>query len=380
MKFCKRLRDQVEETLPEWRNKFLSYKQLKKRLKSSSKGNCLSRLPVPATDTEVKLGPDAVTSGEQFVQLLNDELEKFNSFFMEKEEEFVIRSHAIKERIAHMRVVCPGGDLNAFGCPCDINNVRKAVVSLHGEMVLLENYSSLNYMGLVKILKKHDKRTGRLLRHPFILNVLRQPFFTTELISRLVKDCEDMLQQLLPPQPSTSCSQACDGSEYASASGADLRTDLAIAGAADGANLAAGDVTLSAPVDAGQEMHADLSPLLPEDADEEIGMVYRSACTALRSLLEIRVTSKTPHPLLAEVNAAMRSGHLSGNFSSGEDGDSGESEGEAEALPVARTAGSGDCCRGSCRGSSAVSDGSRGNREAAAVQVEGVCVRNVCAL
>lgn len=40
--------------------------------------------------------------------------------------------------------------------------------------VLLENYSNLNYTGLVKILKKHDKRTGLFLRHPFITTVLRQ--------------------------------------------------------------------------------------------------------------------------------------------------------------------------------------------------------------
>lgn len=44
----------------------------------------------------------------------------------------------------------------------------------HGVQVLLENYSNLNYTGLVKILKKYDKRTGLLLRHPFINTVLSQ--------------------------------------------------------------------------------------------------------------------------------------------------------------------------------------------------------------
>ena len=33
MKFGKSLSNQIEETLPEWRDKFLSYKELKKRLK-----------------------------------------------------------------------------------------------------------------------------------------------------------------------------------------------------------------------------------------------------------------------------------------------------------------------------------------------------------
>jgi len=48
----------------------------------------------------------------------------------------------------------------------------------------------MNFAGLAKILKKYDKRTGRLLRLPFIEKVLGQPFFATELISRLVRECE----------------------------------------------------------------------------------------------------------------------------------------------------------------------------------------------
>lgn len=52
----------------------------------------------------------------------------------------------------------------------------------------------MNFAGLAKILKKYDKRTGRLLRLPFIEKVLGQPFFATELISRLVRDCEATME------------------------------------------------------------------------------------------------------------------------------------------------------------------------------------------
>ncbi|TVU30933.1 hypothetical protein EJB05_22587, partial [Eragrostis curvula] len=48
--------------------------------------------------------------------------------------------------------------------------------------------------GLAKIVKKYDKRTGRLLRLPFIEKVLVQPFFATELISRLVRECEATME------------------------------------------------------------------------------------------------------------------------------------------------------------------------------------------
>jgi hypothetical protein len=43
MKFGKRLRTQIEDTLPDWQDKFLNYKDLKKRLKSISAPECFTR-------------------------------------------------------------------------------------------------------------------------------------------------------------------------------------------------------------------------------------------------------------------------------------------------------------------------------------------------
>ncbi|GFZ21971.1 SPX domain-containing protein 4 [Actinidia rufa] len=77
-------------------------------------------------------------------------------------------------------------------------DIRKDFVTIHGEMVLLKNYSSLNFAGLVKILKKYDKRTGELLQLPFTQLALHQPFFTTEPLTRLVRDCEANLEVLFP--------------------------------------------------------------------------------------------------------------------------------------------------------------------------------------
>ncbi|KAL6128987.1 hypothetical protein ACLB2K_072340 [Fragaria x ananassa] len=52
--------------------------------------------------------------------------------------------------------------------------------------------------GLAKILKKYDKRTGALLRLPFIQEILEQPFFTSDLISKLVKECEGTINTVFP--------------------------------------------------------------------------------------------------------------------------------------------------------------------------------------
>lgn len=101
MKFGKSLSNQIEETLPEWRDKFLSYKELKKRLKlvEPKGGERLSKRPRidPAGSCVEDGGKDDFSSSEEmnFIKLLEDELEKFNSFFVEKEEEYIIRLKVI---------------------------------------------------------------------------------------------------------------------------------------------------------------------------------------------------------------------------------------------------------------------------------------------
>ncbi|KAK3157509.1 hypothetical protein QOZ80_2AG0123510 [Eleusine coracana subsp. coracana] len=175
MKFGKRLKKQVEESLPEWRDKFLAYKRLKRLVRLISGGN---------------LSPRRATAEAAFVRVLDGEVERFNAFFLEQEEEFVIRQRELQEMV---KKVAAGEEAWPSGA-AEMRRVRKEIVDLHGEMVLLLNYSAINYTGLAKILKKYDKRTGRLLRLPFIEKALQQPFFATELISRLVHECEATME------------------------------------------------------------------------------------------------------------------------------------------------------------------------------------------
>lgn len=55
----------------------------------------------------------------------------------------------------------------------------------------------LLFTGVVKILKKYDKLSGELLRLPFIQKVLAEPFFETEVLNKLVKECDTLLSHLL---------------------------------------------------------------------------------------------------------------------------------------------------------------------------------------
>lgn len=86
MKFGKEFKVHLEDTLPEWRDKYLRYKPLKKLLKS-----------LPAHPSAAAAGDDSFQPPphselhDWFIRLLTEDLEKFNDFYVEQEEEFIIR-------------------------------------------------------------------------------------------------------------------------------------------------------------------------------------------------------------------------------------------------------------------------------------------------
>lgn len=358
MKFGKRLQSQLEETIPEWRDKYLCYKQLKKRLKliaapecfteaafssplreekesvvpksvvdaaveelkrehadqeenvaaaTTSEGQDSSLIAAAGTVTEEtsrksSSGSAGIETGlnpsrnltaeeEDFINLLNAELEKFNTFFIEKEEEYVIRLQELKERIENLKEKSgsSGSTPSDTGLNEELINIRKDIVSFHGEMVLLENYSSLNYTGLVKILKKHDKRTGSLLRMPFIQNVLHQPFFTTELLSKLVRECEMNLQSLFP------CSSAATANEAAGT--IPPKQDPPIDGLQDAVNREKENNAASEKVVDTVATWKESTNVDPQGQlfyhGEDVENIYRSTVAALRTIKELRRGSST---------------------------------------------------------------------------------------
>lgn len=204
MKFWKSLSNLIEETLPAWRDNFLSYKDLKKQLKLIyPKADDAHPNKRARSDGGGGEASDVTKEVTDFVRLLEDEIEKFNIFFVEKEEEYVIKLKELQDGVAKM-------DSNE-----ELMKIGREIVDFHGEMILLENYSALNYTGLVKILKKYDKRSGALIRLPFIQKVLQEPFFTTDVLYKLVKECETMLDHLfsMNKEPSASSSKGTKGKE-----------------------------------------------------------------------------------------------------------------------------------------------------------------------
>lgn len=258
MKFGKEFSIHLEETLPEWRDKYLCYKPLKKLLKHipSSAGDNPPPTPPPPPPPEVQ---------DWFIRILNEELDKFNDFYMDKEEEFIIRFQELKERIERVKEKSDEDGVltidNEFSE--EIMSIRKDFVSIHGEMVLLKNYSSLNFAGLVKILKKYDKRTGGLLRLPFTQVALHQPIFTTEPLTRLVRECEANLEVLFP----------LEAEVVESAAPADEQTE------------------------ATPSYASTVFPDTTVPPGEENGDIYRSTLAAIRAIQGLKKASSTYNPL-----------------------------------------------------------------------------------
>ena len=169
------------------REQFINYKQLKKVLKTIPErdGEQTTQAPRPQT-----LDPRE----REFIALLRGELKKFNEFFMNREEEIVMKEgsyDALKaqneERIASASAA---GGYDA-DCLASDSVMCQKFANFHGELVLLEHWTNLNYAALVKILKKHDKRSNISLRSPFLMNVLQQPFYSTEVLTAMIGRAED---------------------------------------------------------------------------------------------------------------------------------------------------------------------------------------------
>ncbi|CAM6045872.1 unnamed protein product, partial [Sphagnum compactum] len=79
---------------------------------------------------------------EEFIRLLNVELEKFNSFFTEKEEDYVIQLQELKDQLKNARVLHRGHTHDSE----ELLKIHTALVTFHGDVVLMESYSALNYM------------------------------------------------------------------------------------------------------------------------------------------------------------------------------------------------------------------------------------------
>ncbi|GLI61158.1 hypothetical protein VaNZ11_003443 [Volvox africanus] len=215
MKFARLLRTTAED-LPELQCLFHIYKHLKKQLKQLP---ARADSKAPGTDQQQQpqggRGPGQaevshVEASEEarFTAVLTDHLQRLNDRFLEREETCVIQLERLEaEAAAAEKVHGVGADLDgeigSGGTPAAQKAIAeqraqlyKRFVNFHGEVLLLVHWSVLAYTATVKILKKHHKRTGLLLRAPQLADLLSQPFCSSELMTGLARKAEACIQRL----------------------------------------------------------------------------------------------------------------------------------------------------------------------------------------
>lgn len=209
MKFGKRLRATVDQSYEDWRPMFMSYKDLKKRLNPKSLADDVdskdseSRDPHHEDrDSDHETHPisfdkarsvvavrHAEAHNTAFFARFREEVDKVNDFFLDKQEDYIIEHQQLSAK-AH-EYCLPGRATRR-----EVMRLRQRLTNFHGELVLLENFSTVNYTGFRKILKKHDKKTGLNMRDIYLKTVLVTPFFLSDTVRKLILTTEAQLARL----------------------------------------------------------------------------------------------------------------------------------------------------------------------------------------
>ncbi|PXF44630.1 SPX domain-containing protein 4 [Gracilariopsis chorda] len=218
MKFGKTIRAVVDQSYEEWRPMFMSYKDLKKILSASlacstphssedhtnhSHSNDSTTQTPSSKPLSTPLSPQnaqhtaqngnkvrtAEIANSEFFTRFRSEVEKVNEFFLDKQEDYIIE---------HQQLTAKMNQLLQPPAPTrqQIIHLRQRLTNFHGQLIVLENFSTVNYTGFRKILKKHDKKTGLNMRNIYLKTVLITPFFLSNTVPHLIRTTEAQLAQL----------------------------------------------------------------------------------------------------------------------------------------------------------------------------------------
>ncbi|KAA8494547.1 SPX domain-containing protein 3 [Porphyridium purpureum] len=143
----------------------------------------------PGAGREMLVSPNALrVPNEQFMAYLQKEVAKVNEFYLDQEEEYIIRYEFLTSEIT--RALMNGVQRKTA------NTLKQKLINLHAELVLLENFSQVNYTGFRKILKKHDKKTRMNIQHTYLNAVLVTPFFRSATLPKLLDGTEAQLRAM----------------------------------------------------------------------------------------------------------------------------------------------------------------------------------------
>lgn len=195
MKFGKYLEARQLE-LPEYNSHFIDYKSLKKLIKQLA----VPLSQVPSSDHTNLDDIDEATIYERlqenkasFFFKLERELEKVNSYYVEKEADLRIKFDILESKY---RAYKNRSQLTSKQS-VSYKNIHAGFKKFQKDLTNFEQYIQLNRTGFSKVLKKWDKRSHSHQKEFYLATVVSvQPIFTSNEVSKLNDGTSNILMQL----------------------------------------------------------------------------------------------------------------------------------------------------------------------------------------
>lgn len=119
-----------------------------------------------------------------FLESLEIELDKVYTFCKVKHSEVLRRVKEVQEQVQHTVALL---DSNTPPSELDFEILEEELSDIIADIHDLAKFSRLNYTGFQKIIKKHDKKTGFILKPVFAVRLDAKPFFKDNYDELVVK-------------------------------------------------------------------------------------------------------------------------------------------------------------------------------------------------
>ncbi|KAI8368706.1 hypothetical protein BD560DRAFT_447356 [Blakeslea trispora] len=181
MKFGKQIQSQQ---FTEWSPYYLDYKGLKKFISSllNTPADSLKALGLPPIDLEDDRAKLLQSQKAAFFFKLERELEKINSFYLQKENELKVRLRSLIDKKKVLQ-----SDLRRLKHASTLfKAIQEAFLQFEQELTKIQKYVELNNEGFRKILKKWDKRSKSSTKELYLSRQIDiQPCFNAQVLCEL---------------------------------------------------------------------------------------------------------------------------------------------------------------------------------------------------
>ncbi|KAG7390512.1 SPX domain protein [Phytophthora pseudosyringae] len=196
MKFGKVLQQSTQMSPSAWEPYWADYKLLKKIIKDCAQIKKEEKLQGDKL-VKIKIKPSAKEDNDSirqsqdemnFFRTLRMEIKKIADFFIKEQARHTSQVAAIDASFQQLKTNPESAEAKTA--------LMKSCVALYKELLLLENFAVMNFCGISKILKKHDKWTGYATRNKFMHTILmKQPFATYEPLLHMIDRLEHIFMQ-----------------------------------------------------------------------------------------------------------------------------------------------------------------------------------------